>query len=362
MTGLVLETELTSEQRECLALANTSANSLLTIIDDILDFSKIEAGKLNIETVEFSVADTVDDVVKVLGLRARQKGIRLVAEIDPNVPVVIASDPTRIRQLLVNVVGNALKFTEEGEVVVKVRRDDSEPRNESEEIVLHFAVCDTGIGIPADKQDLIFEAFSQADGSTTRRFGGTGLGLTISARLVSMMGGRIWVESEPGKGSTFHFTVAAKCISASDGKALERNVDSVVNEIGLCTAVKKVLVAEDNLVNQKVALLMLKRQGYEGVIANTGREALTMLNQESFGLVLMDVQMPEMDGFEATAAIREMEKTTGKHVPIVAMTAHSMTGDRERCLEAGMDDYISKPIKQAELRDVLSQHLSVSTN
>ena len=368
MTGLVLETELTSEQRECLTLVKTSSDSLLRIIDDILDFSKIEAGKLTIESMEMRLANTIDDVVKGFALRAHQKRLKLIAKITPDVPSVIASDPTRIRQVLVNLIGNALKFTEHGEILIKV---DVEPYpDDATEVMLHFGVSDTGIGIPLDKQELIFEAFSQADGTTTRKFGGTGLGLTISARLVSMMGGGIWVESEPGKGSTFHFTlrvgrVLSRHQETSQSSSLVADVEPISST--MITAVepvtdsakqRRILVAEDNLVNQKVALLMLKRRGYEGVIATNGREAVNLFQQESFELILMDVQMPEMDGLEATAAIRDMEKITGKHVPIIAMTAHSMNGDRDRCLQAGMDGYVSKPIQQAALFDTLQQHLT----
>ncbi len=497
MTELVLDTELDSEQREYLNMAKLSADSLLSLINDILDYSKIEAGKLEIDQMEFNLGDNLGDTMKTLSLRAHQKGLELACDLQPDVPDALVGDPGRLRQIIVNLVGNAIKFTEKGEVVVYVQADS----RTNDDIQLHFTIADTGIGIPAEKQTAIFEAFTQADGSMSRTYGGTGLGLTISSRLVAFMGGRIWVESEPGKGSRFHFTAhfglqkvpartvvprdpttlrdmrvlvvddnatnrqillrmlanwhanptavesGARAITAlreaqglgsifplilldaqmpeMDGFALaeciKRNPDwraatimmlssagqrgdaRRCRELGVAAYLTKpvrqgelldailtalgtrpikeappvlvtrhslrensnhlrILLVEDNAVNQVLALRLLEKRGHTVAVAGNGKEALTALEKQSFDLVLMDVQMPEMDGFEATIAIREKEKTSGNHVPIIAMTAHAMVGDKERCLEAGMDDYISKPIRPEELNDFLKRHsLSVKT-
>ncbi len=497
MTELVLDTELDSEQREYLNMAKLSADSLLSLINDILDYSKIEAGKLEIDQMEFNLGDNLGDTMKTLSLRAHQKGLELACDLQPDVPDALVGDPGRLRQIIVNLVGNAIKFTEKGEVVVYVQADS----RTNDDIQLHFTIADTGIGIPAEKQTAIFEAFTQADGSMSRTYGGTGLGLTISSRLVAFMGGRIWVESEPGKGSRFHFTAhfglqkvpartvvprdpttlrdmrvlvvddnatnrqillkmltnwhtnptavesGARAITAlreaqglgsifplilldaqmpeMDGFALaeciKRNPDwraatimmlssagqrgdaRRCRELGVAAYLTKpvrqgelldailtalgtrpikeappvlvtrhslrensnhlrILLVEDNAVNQVLALRLLEKRGHTVAVAGNGKEALAALEKQSFDLVLMDVQMPEMDGFEATIAIREKEKTSGNHVPIIAMTAHAMVGDKERCLEAGMDDYISKPIRPEELNDFLKRHsLSVKT-
>ncbi len=486
MTELALDTELTGEQRDYLLTVKDSADTLLAIINDILDFSKIEAGKLGLDPVDFSLRDCLERTLNTLALRAHQKGLELAGHVLPDVPDAIFGDPVRLRQVIVNLIGNAIKFTHHGEVVVTIEQESQT----EEGSVLHFGVRDTGIGIPADKQQKIFEAFEQADGSTTRKYGGTGLGLSISLKLVKMMGGRIWVESEEGKGSTFHFTVrfgfakqpvespaAAQPVELQglpvlvvddnatnrrilhqmlsgwqmqptltaegleaiatmkqaanegrpfaavvldymmpgmDGLAVARQIQSdpalaqtatlmlssscekglgeksrqagvssfltkpvrqsellnaIMDGIGrridrneIVTVADKsraapvpalrsvrVLLAEDNAVNQKLALRVLEKYGHHVVVANCGREVLTALEKESFDLILMDVQMPTIDGFEATAIIREQEKAKGGHQPIVAMTAHAMDGDRERCLEAGMDGYVSKPLDVAKL-------------
>jgi PAS domain S-box-containing protein len=509
MTELALGTELTREQREYLQLARASADSLLDVINDILDFSKIEARKLQLEEVAFSLRDNLGDTVKALALRAQQKQIELACRVAPDVPDGVVGDPGRLRQVMVNLVGNAVKFTERGEVVVEVNVEEPRakaPRRKEEkeeqatdsssphcasaplrEAFLHFSVRDTGIGIPADKQQLIFEAFAQADGSTTRKYGGTGLGLAISSQLVQMMGGRIWVESAPGQGSTFHFTgrfglagepaprtpaarpghlhglpvlvvddnatnrrilvevlgnwglqphavdsgpaaleaiggaaatgrsfglvlldahmpemdgfTLAERLRQAPGSArapvvmltsaghldeparcrelgiaaylmkpvkLSELLDTILGVLGQsppaagpeaavrpadgpCLRPLQVLLAEDNPVNQRLAARLLEKQGHTVVVAPTGRRALDALGRARFDLVLMDVQMPEMDGFEAAATIRRDEAGTGRHLPILAMTAHAMKADRERCLEAGMDDYVAKPIQPAEL-------------
>jgi len=487
MTELVLDTELTPEQREYLGMAKASADSLLTIINDILDFSKIEAGKLDLDPLGFRLGDSLAQTMKPLALRAHQKGLELTCHMRPEVPGEVIADPTRLRQIIVNLVGNAIKFTERGEVGLDVA---VESRTEGQ-AQLHFTIHDTGIGIAPEKQSVIFEAFSQVDGSTARRFGGTGLGLTISSRLVNMMGGRIWVESRLGQGSCFHLVVqvglaetatSAQPIERADlaelavlvvddnltnrsilGEMLERwgmrlvlaasgaeamaaleeppfgrrfallladlqmpemdgftlveqirqradlrdiiiiiltsagrrgdaarcrelgisayltkpvgqseLLDAILNVLGANGQPQKqlqlvtrhslreakgslrVLLAEDNAVNQKLASRLIEKRGHTAVVVSNGREALEALDKQRFDLVLMDVQMPEMDGFEATAAIRAQEQNTNRHLPIIAMTAHAMQGDRERCLAAGMDGYISKPIGAQQLTDLLS--------
>jgi len=491
MTELVLDTELDSEQREYLNMAKLSADSLLSLINDILDYSKIEAGKLEIDAIDFNLGDAIGDTMKTLSLRAHQKGLELAYDLQPDVPDALFGDPGRLRQIILNLVGNAIKFTEKGEVVLYVHIE----WRTSEDIQLHFTVSDTGIGIPAEKQAAIFEAFTQGDGSMSRTYGGTGLGLTISSRLVALMHGRIWVDSELGKGSRFHFTAhfglqkapariavprdpitlrdmrvlvvddnatnrqillkmltnwhtnptavesGAKAITAlreaqglgriyplilldaqmpeMDGFALaesiKRNPDwksatimmlssagqrgdaKRCRELGVAAYLTKpvrqaelldailtalgtkpikeatpalvtrhslretgnhlhILLVEDNAVNQVLAVRLLEKRGHSVTVAGNGKEALAALEKNTFDLVLMDVQMPEMDGFEATAAIREKEKASGHHVQVIAMTAHAMAGDRERCLEAGMDDYITKPIRPQELSDLLKHY------
>jgi PAS domain S-box-containing protein len=490
MTELVLDTPLDAEQRNYLNLAKLSADSLLSLINDILDYSKIEAGKLEIDSIDFSLGDTVGDTMKTLSLRAHQKGLELAFEIDPDVPDALVGDPGRLRQVIVNLVGNAIKFTENGEVILNVKTE-SRP---SDAIVIHFIVNDTGIGIPLDKQKTIFGAFQQVDGSMTRKYGGTGLGLTISSRLVELMGGRIWVNSEIGKGSRFHFTTrfaiqkapartivprdpatlhdmgvlvvddngtnrhilvkmlenwhmkptavdsGAKAIVTlreatglgrnfplilldaqmpeMDGfavaEAIKRNpdwrgatvmmlssagqrgdvircrelgiaayltkpvrqadlLDAVLTALGTRPTNKppaavvtrhslrenrkgfRILLGEDNIVNQTVAVRLLEKNGHKVTVAENGVAALKALEQGSFDLILMDVQMPEMNGWEATRAIRIKEKTTGAHIPIVAMTAHAMKGDEEKCLEAGMDAYLTKPVHTRDLLAVIDR-------
>jgi len=481
MTELVLSTPLTGEQREFLGVVRESGEALLSVINDILDFSKIEAGKLELERSVFDVREMLGDTMKSLAVRAHAQGLELACRIHPDVPEMVLGDRVRLRQVVVNLVGNAVKFTESGEVVLEVKRDSSEDH----EVVLHFIVSDTGIGIPENKLAAIFEMFEQADSTTTRRFGGTGLGLAICARLTELMGGRIWVESRVDRGSRFHFTArfetvaehtgppsagrpdailgmrvlavddnttnrrileeiltswgtrAASASSAADALALlhearregdpfrlvlvdvqmpvadgfdlveqikqHEELQSTVimmltssdqpgdvercERLGVACYVRKpvkqselfdaimmaigaseldrveavppaaaaggrpllVLLAEDSLVNQKLATALLRRQGHHVVVANNGKEAVDAATSREFDAVLMDVQMPEMDGFEATAAIRLREKQTGRRVPIIAMTAHALKGDRERCLEADMDDYVSKPIRSQEL-------------
>jgi two-component system sensor histidine kinase/response regulator len=489
MTELALDTELTSQQREFLSMVRDSADSLLSVINDILDFSKIEAGKFDLESLAFPLRDTLGDTMKTLALRAHKKGLELACQVLADVPDGLVGDPARLRQVVVNMVGNAIKFTDSGEVVMRVEREAgiAQKSEAAEEVVLHFTVRDTGIGIPVDKQQVIFAPFVQADGSTTRRFGGTGLGLAISARLVELMGGRIWVESQPGQGSVFHFTarlgIAATppasgvppqpinlqdlavlvvddnatnrrileemltnwhmkptvvagapealaemeraCASGdpyplvlvdaqmpgTDGYELARQIndnlqysgatimmlsssdtasrgrqprlaaslmkpikqselfDAIMTSLGVSLRREenepvaappprrtlRILLAEDNAVNQKFVVHVLEKRGHSVCVAGNGREALSAVERERFDLALMDVQMPEMGGFEATAEIRRRERATGNHLPVIAMTAHAMKGDRERCLEAGMDDYISKPIQAGRLFEVIER-------
>jgi CheY-like chemotaxis protein len=283
--------------------------------------------------------------------RARDKGLELSVRCEPGVPEMLIGDPGRLRQILVNLVGNAIKFTDRGEVTAAVASAREEGGDGT--LCLHFAVRDTGIGIPLEKQETIFRAFEQADGSTTRKYGGTGLGLAITQRLVEMMGGRLWVESRPGAGSTFHFTAVFGQPPAGTRPAL----DSAFKESVAPPAVLRpldVLLVEDGVVNQKLAIRLLEKKGHRVTLACNGKEALDMLEQRRFDLVLMDLQIPEMGGLEATAILREREKETGRRVPVVAMTAHALRGDEERCLQAGMDGYVSKPIQPARLWEVMS--------
>jgi two-component system sensor histidine kinase/response regulator len=492
MADLLGGTALDEEQREYVEMIRTSSEHLLTVINDILDFSKIESRKLELESIPFSVRELVGTMLKPLAVKADQKGLELLLDIEPGVPAGVAGDPVRLQQVLTNLVGNAIKFTEHGHVMLEVREDT---RSEGS-TRLHFQVTDTGIGIPAEKRSTIFDAFSQADGSTTRRFGGTGLGLTISSNLVQLMGGRIWVESELGKGSAFHFTAgfemaalvtaeppcepllanlpvlivddnpvnrrilqtqltrwhtrptavgsgreALDALSAAattgrpftlvlldvnmpefDGFQVAEQIaarpelagatimllsssghhgeTSRCRELGvsayltkpiqasdlhdsICRALNrtstapeghatrpstgqmvralKILLTEDNLVNQRVAVGLLTKRGHDITVANNGLEALAALERSPFDVVLMDVQMPEMGGLEATAAIRQREREHGGHIRIVAMTAHAMKGDRERCLAAGMDGYLSKPIDPALLYSALEHQTSAPT-
>jgi two-component system sensor histidine kinase/response regulator len=492
MTELTLDTELNSEQRGNLLLVKSSGESLLSVINDILDFSKVESGKLDLEMLEFNLYDCVGQTMKTLAVRAHQKGLELAYDADPDVPAQLRGDPGRLRQILVNLVGNAIKFTHHGEVLVTIKARSQDAAG----VELHFKVKDTGIGIPPEKQGLLFKAFSQADSSTTRKYGGSGLGLAISARLVQLMGGTTWVESSGGQGSTFHFTArfaiveiqalstapalpaelqglsvlvvddnetnrrilcemtrgwgmrpdtaesgamalaalesaqqkgdpvrvvlidghmpamdgfelaekiqsrrkqnlglaettvlmltsggrpgeAVRCkelgvlayllkpvlkadlqaaiLSALNQRPGEISTPALVTRHTLRESARKlrILVAEDNPVNQAVIIRVLQKMGHTVGLTQTGKEALAMASAEKFDLVFMDVQMPEMDGLAATAAIRQHEQKSGTHLPIFAMTAHAMKGDRERCLESGMDGYITKPVRFSDIEQTL---------
>jgi two-component system sensor histidine kinase/response regulator len=517
MTELALDTKLTAEQREYLALVKASADSLLTILNDILDFSKIEAGKLELEPVPFALRENVGTTLKTLALRAHQKGLELASEVDADVPDALVGDPGRLRQIIVNLVGNAIKFTDQGEVVVEVRRqqkteqqDSVAKAGEDRAMDLHVSVRDTGMGIPEEKHRLIFEPFTQADGSTTRKHGGTGLGLAIASHLAQLMGGELWVESVVGQGSTFHFTARfavqspvlttslglekmnvrdlpvlivddnatnrrilhdmlthwemRPTVVESGGAALDflehaegagqrfplvlldaqmpdmdgfavaeritynprlkgvtilmlssgdqGNIEARCRQTGVTFYLHKpitrselweamitalgrpgvqevegaqtvrrhevyglqhrlemtpqrrlrILLAEDNIVNQRLVVRLLEKYGHTMIVASTGREVLAALAEQPIDLVLMDVQMPDMDGLEATAVIREQERHYGGHLPIIALTAHAMKGDQERCLASGMDDYISKPINAQTLSAAISRVLNGVTS
>src|SRR5258708_7343056 len=338
MTALTLETDLDGEQREYVEAAEQSATSLLTLLNEILDFSKIDAGRLELESVTFCPAACVHEAIQTLAGTAQQKKLHIEQTIADDVPFSILGDPTRVRQILLNLIGNSVKFTERGVVVVKV---GVEQRMDNE-LALRFSVQDTGMGIPPDKQRFIFEPFRQADGSTTRKHGGTGLGLAICARLVEMMGGRIWVESEAGLGSTFFFT--GQFLLTDPEPAIEmsvpyacpeRTADDETPKTGL-----RILVAEDNAINQRVVSRLLEKGGHRAKVVNNGREALSAFEQERFDLILMDVQMPEMDGLEATATIRQRERATGEHGPILPPTAYATKDDPDPCLNARRNSYI----------------------
>jgi PAS domain S-box-containing protein len=343
MIELVLETQLSEEQREYLETAKDSARSLLSLLNDILDVSKIEAGRLELAPGSFSIYECVKDALRMFSVTAQQKGLLLSTSIHPDVPEWLFGDALRLRQVISNLAGNAIKFTDHGQVAVRIGLEKpvglEKPIDTS--LVLHVQVSDSGIGIPQEKQAWIFEPFRQADGSSTRRFEGTGLGLAICTRVVALMGGRIWVESQLGSGSTFHFT-APFAPGTVDATAPADSQDLMCSATALRSL--RILLAEDNIVNQSLIAAVLEKEKHHVVVAADGLEALAAFARQPFDLVLMDVQMPQMDGFEAAAAIRATEKSSGRHVPIVALTAHAMKGDREDCLQAGMDDYLSKPI------------------
>jgi len=359
MTELALDTELKPAQRGYLEMVKTSADTLLGIIDDILDFSKIEAGRMDIEVIPFRMLNCIEGALKPLAVRAQQKGLKVSWGLGGNIPEVLLGDPTRLRQILINLVGNAIKFTKQGEV--SVRAEGLAPREGK--TLVRIIVSDTGVGIPKEKHQQIFAAFSQADSSTTREFGGTGLGLSISSRLLRLMGGTIDLESEPGKGTTFTVTIPFATGEAEEFKGAflaeeeltPQSVPSPANspiyteEPGISRGLRLLLV-EDNRVNQELALCLLRKMGHRVKLAVNGREAVEMYNNQEFDLVLMDIQMPVMGGVEATQLIREAERKKGIHVPIMAMTAHAMAGDDERYLSAGMDGYVSKPVKVGILR------------
>lgn len=355
MTDLALDTVLTATQREYLSTVKNSAQSLMVILNDILDFSKIEAGKLNIEAVEFPLVSTFADTLKSIVVRAEKKGLALEYHPQTGLPDRVIGDPGRIRQVLTNLCDNAIKFTAQGSVAVYLRYTPL-PSGGCE---LQIAVQDTGIGIPADKQQGVFEAFNQADTSTTRQFGGTGLGLTICSRLVQLMGGRIWVDSQLGRGSTFHFTVAVQGVQA-EPTALPSESQAMANPDTPPTGSPslRVLLVEDHPINQLLATTLLKKWGHTVVLAKNGQEAVDLFAGTSWDLVLMDMQMPVMGGLEATRLIRAQE-APGQHTPIVAMTANAMESDKQACVDAGMDEHLAKPFSAAALQAAIHRCVDV---
>jgi signal transduction histidine kinase/ActR/RegA family two-component response regulator len=345
MLTLIQDTRLDPRQRDFLETAKQSAESLLHILNDVLDFSKIEVGRMDLHNEPFRLDALLDDIWRPFEIQASAKGLTFAAE-TADVPALYG-DPGRLRQVLVNLLGNALKFTERGGIHVGLASGEAENGH----VTLEFSVRDTGIGIPVEKHPEIFEAFVQADSSGTRRQGGAGLGLAICERLVELMGGRIWVESAPGEGSTFHFT--ARFALATE-ESFRASLAALAQGTALAEGLK-VLLVEDNPVNQKVALHLLRKQKHEVHIAPDGLAALTMFDRETYDVILMDLQMPNLDGIEATRAIRDRERSAGRRTPIVGLTASAMREDEARCLEAGMDAYLAKPVKPEEMHAVITR-------
>ena len=346
LTGLLLETDLSRDQREYVETIRSSGDALLSVINDILDFSKIDNGKMELETQPFDIKGCIEDSLDLVASNASMKGLKTAYSIDNGTPETIMGDPTRLRQILANLLSNAVKFTSIGEVDISVSSKNI-PGSGYE---IHFAVRDTGIGIPKDKMGCLFQSFSQVDISTSRKYGGTGLGLAISKRLVELMGGKIWVESELGKGSIFHFTILAEATSIKPrvGRELAMRPETDVHKTR--DHALRILLAEDNIINQKVILRMLNKLGYRADVSANGLEVLAALERQTYDVVLMDVQMPEMDGIEAAKKIHEKWSVRPK---IIAITAYALQGDREKCIAAGMDDYITKPVKIEELQAAL---------
>ena len=349
LTGILLGTDLNREQRDHMEIIRSSGDALLAIINDILDFSKIDSGKMELEVQPFDVKKSIEDAVDLMAPVAQEKGLTLGYDIEESIPKTIVSDPTRLRQILVNILGNAVKFTSSGEVRILVSgRDMGGSEHE-----IHFAVMDTGIGIPAEKMNCLFQSFCQVEPCTTRRYGGAGLGLAISKRLVELMDGSIWAESEEGKGSTFHFTIKAmEALSPPPGELAKGSKSSI--SMGPQRPLR-ILVAEDNIINQKVIKKMLHKLGYRADVAANGLEVLVALDRQDYDVILMDIQMPEMDGLDAARKIRETRPTLPK---IIAITAFAMEGDKEKCIDSGMDGYISKPVNLEELRAILRSDVS----
>jgi signal transduction histidine kinase/DNA-binding response OmpR family regulator len=349
MVDLLRTTDLTARQKDLLDALKESSLDLSALLSDILDLSKIEAGKLALESLPFSVSECVEGALKSFRFRAEGKGLSLESSVDPAVPALLLGDPGRFRQILANLIGNAVKFTEKGGISVEIVRE----LEDEDSTRLRITVSDTGIGIPRHKQAAVFELFTQSDNSITRRYGGTGLGLAIVSKLVRMMGGRVWVESEEGHGSRFHVTITLARPSAE--AVLARASREVPDKQP--PAFLRILLAEDTPVNQVVTVSILEKRGHRVSLARNGLEALEKLEKQPFDLVLMDVQMPVMDGLEATRRIREREKATGRHIPVIAMTAHALSGDREMVLGAGMDDYLTKPIDTQKLFATIEHYI-----
>lgn len=349
MTSLLLDTNLTKEQAEFTHVIGKSSQSLLTIINDILDYSKIESGQLDIEEVTFEIQTMVQDVIDLMSIKAKDKNIEFRSWIDPSVPEYVIGDPVRIRQILINLTDNALKFTKKGSVEIRVELEGTSH--------IKFSVIDTGIGIPPLETKKLFKSFTQADSTTTRKYGGTGLGLTICKQLSNLMGGDIHVQSEVGKGSVFWFALRLRQ-KRREIKSQQRLLKTVATGDVEKKNKFRILLAEDDVVNQQVGVYTLGKIGYEATVVENGKEVLEMLESKAFDLILMDIQMPIMDGFEATRKIRQSKTSQiNTSIPIVAMTAHTMEGDKERCLSVGMTDYISKPLNRSELKTILDRWL-----
>jgi PAS domain S-box-containing protein len=367
LTNLALQTDLTEQQRDYLGKIGISAHNLLTIINDILDYSKIEADKMKLETLNFNLKDIISNVSGLIHPSAEKKGLKFSSMIDEQIPLYLEGDPVRLQQILMNLTGNAVKFTDAGEVVIRADLYNKFRKDDQDCILLRFSVRDTGIGLTQMQIENLFQLFTQADSSISRKFGGTGLGLAISKRIVQLMGGEISVVSEIGKGSTFSFLIPlaiAKQVEVIDSSSPADNKDKEKSKVGSDKDIhalmkqlagNRVLLIEDNFINQQIAAEILKQAKIKVAVANNGKEALEIMNQESFDLILMDIQMPEMDGYEAAQIIRRNEKF--KTIPIIAMTAQAMSGDKEKCLAAGMSDYIAKPIGALTLYHTLSRWL-----
>jgi CheY-like chemotaxis protein len=349
MAEFLKSASLTSEERESLDTMEYSADLLLTIINDILDFSKIEAGRMKLESTSFNLRELVANTVKTFDYNKKQADIALALNIGENIPELLLGDYVRVRQILVNLLSNAFKFTERGEITVQAYIINSWQN----EVLIEFAVSDTGIGIPGNKINNLFQSFHQLDGSTTRKYGGTGLGLSIVKSLVELMGGSIQVISEKGKGSTFSFQIPFKIV----GNSVSNEV-SAENDLKECNRVLRILVAEDSKVSQMVILQYIKKRNWEAVIVENGKEVLKCLEEDNnYDLIFMDIQMPEMDGYEAAKLIRESEKNSGRHIPIIALTANATEDDRIKCLECGMDDFLPKPVRGEKFYSCVLRYL-----
>lgn len=350
MTELTLASELTQEQRTNLNMARDSAESLLRILDDVLDFSRVESGKLSLERIPFSLADALGSALEVVRPKAEAKGLQLGLELDPQLPGWLLGDPVRLKQVLWNLLGNAVKFTSEGTILIRCQQAGQEGAQRT----LSFSVEDTGIGIAPEKLAEIFQPFTQADASTTRRFGGTGLGLTISAELVRLMGGRLEVDSRPGQGSRFYFTLTLE-------ETPERTPAPMASPAREVPQSARILIAEDNSVNRLLLERILARQGYGYLSVSNGQLAVEAAQKERFDVILMDVHMPIMDGYDATKAIRSLDQALNRRTTIVALTALAVEGDKEKCLQAGMDAYLAKPLRHEDLLALLQNMLSKSS-
>jgi len=362
MTGLLLDMDLNAQQHEYAQIAHISGEMLLSLVNNILDFSKIEARKLELETLDFDLRSMLKDAADILAIGAHEKGLELVCQVEPEVSSLLRGDPGRLRQILINLGSNAVKFSDKGEIMIRASLEREDELNAT----IRFSVSDTGIGIPANRQDSLFSPFTQVDGSTTRKYGGTGLGLAISRQLAELMGGRIGLESKEGVGSTFWFTAVFEKQPAGSG-----STDEGEGDIERCAAVPtisengkrkiRILVVEDNPVNQKVAQAMLRKMGLRADVVADGQEAVNALQMIPYDLVLMDCQMPGMDGFEATRCIRnEASGVINPGIPIIAMTASTMQSDRDMCIQAGMSDFIAKPVLKRELAEMLARWLTIT--